>query len=232
MARKLLWILLMIAAIIFSPGAILRWKIGQSVAAKMPELVGPARSYSAGVSGGLFQMLCGRIDSINIRGKGVKLASGVQLNRLDINLTGVRFKPDQTVTSIESTVFSASVTQRDLNYFFATSRPDMSNAKISLDDGKLALSASPRVMAVRTPVSLEGTLQIVKGTRLNLVLNKLRARGMRVPGFVRGRIMRGINPVLDTQQMGIDAKLSSVKIDDGKLTASGSADVSKALAKK
>jgi len=223
--RRLFIAAILVAAVCFAPGAILRWRIGQSVAGRMPQLIGPARSYSVGVSGGLFEIIHGRIDKVDIRGSGVNLSNGVEVDRLDVGLRGVRFKPDRTVTDIRSAEFSAWVTEKNLNDFFASSRPDMPGAKITLDDGKLSLSASPRIFATRTPISLEGTLRIVDGKKLILVLNRLRARGIRIPGFMRRRIMHDINPVLDTQKMGIGARLNSVDISDGAIRVTGTADV-------
>lgn len=229
-AKKPFIALLVLTGICLSPGALLRSKIAQSVAAKMPQLIGPADSYSADVSGGLFSILRGRIDKIKVRGNGVKLSNGVKLDRLDINLSGVHFKPDQTVTNVENTDFAGTVTEHDLNDFLAKSRPDVPHAKVVLEADKLSLSASPRILAIRTPVSMEGTLQIGNETKLNLVLKRLRARGIPVPGFVRGRIMHDINPVFDTTQMGVPAKLSTVAISDGAISLTGTADVKKALA--
>ena len=229
--RRLLIVAILVAVACFAPGAILRWSIGQSVAAKMPELIGPARSYSIGVSGGLFEIIQGKLDKVDIRGSGVNLSNGVAVDRLDVGLQGLRFKPNRTVTDIRSADFSASVTEQNLTDFFASSRPDMPGAKITLDDGKLSLSASPRIFATRTPVSLEGTLRIVDGKKLILVLSRLRARGIRVPGFVRGRIMRDINPVLDTGQLSMGAKLNSVDISNGAIIITGTADVKQVLGK-
>ena len=231
-SRKWLIALIVIAAICLAPGALLRYLIGQSVAAKMPEMIGPARSYSVGVSGGLFEIVQGRIDNIDIQGNDVKLANGIVIDRLDVDLKGIRFKPDQTVTDVATTDFSASVTEKNLSDFLATSRPDMRDAKISFDDGKLLLSASTRVLATRTPVTIEGTLRIVNASKLNLILNRCTARGICVPGFMRGRIMHDVNPVLDTQQIGMGAKLKSVNISDGTITITGNANVRQALVKK
>jgi len=223
--------LIVAAAICFSPGALLRWKIGQSVAAKMPEVIGQAGSYSAHVSGGVLGIVRGRIERVDIRGRDVKMANGVVVDHLNIDLTGVHFRPDQTVTKVEAASFEANVTEDDLNNWIATSRPDLHDGHLTIDDGKLTLTAKPRVMLIRTPVKVEGTLQIVNQTKLNMVLNGLAARGIRVPGFVRGRIQHDINPVLDTEQMGIGAKLKSVQVSRGSITVTGTADVNKALAK-
>lgn len=223
---------LLVAGICLSPGALLRAKIAQSVAAKMPELIGPADSYSAHVAGGFFGIIRGRIEKIDVRGSGVKLSNGVKIDRLDIDLTGVHFRTDQTVTNVENTEFRASVTEKDLNEFLATSRKDVPNAKITLEADKLQLSASPKVLLVRTPVTLEGSLAIDNDTKLNLVLSKLKARGLRVPGFLRGRITHDINPVFDAAQMGVPAKLKTVKIAKGTIALTGKADVGKAIARK
>lgn len=221
----------LIAAICILPGSILRWKIGQSVAAKMPELIGPAQSYSADVTGGFIGILRGRIEKIDITGRKVKMSNGVIVDRLDIALSGVHFKPDQTVTRVESASFAASVIEDDLNNWLATSRPDLHDGHIAIENGKIIVRAKPRVLLLRTPVKVEGTLRIIENNKLYLVLKTVSTRGIRVPGFVRGRIEHDINPILDAEQMGIGAKLKSVNVTNHAITITGTADVNKALAK-
>jgi len=230
-AGKLSIVVILVAAVCLLPGSILRWKIGQSVAAKMPELIGPAQSYSANVTGGLIGILRGRIERIDITGRKVKMSNGVVVDRLDIGLSGVHFKPDQTVTRVESAGFAALVTQDDLNNWLATSRPDLHDGHITIENGRLIVRAKPKVLLLRTPVKVEGTLRILDGSKLYMVLKNVSTRGIRVPGFVRGRIEHDINPILDAEQMGIGAKLKSVRVTDGAITVTGTADVNKALAK-
>ena len=227
-----LLIILIVAGLCLSPGAILRYKIGQSVAAKMPQLIGPADSYTVGVDGGFFGIIRGKIDKLTIHGKGVKMSNGIHVEKLDVVLMGVHFKPDQTVTKVDKTTFDASVTEKNLNDFLKESRRDVPNQKVVIDAKKLPLSASPRVLGIRTPVTLEGTLQIADSTKLNMVLDKVRARGVTVPGFVRGRIMHDINPVMDSTKMGMPAKLKSVTLGKGRITVTGIADITKALGTK
>jgi len=230
-AGKLSIVVILVAAVCLLPGSILRWKIGQSVAAKMPELIGPAQSYSANVTGGLIGILRGRIERIDITGRKVKMSNGVVVDRLDIGLSGVHFKPDPTVTRVESAGFAALVTQDDLNNWLATSRPDLHDGHITIENGRLIVRAKPKVLLLRTPVKVEGTLRILDGSKLYMVLKNVSTRGIRVPGFVRGRIEHDINPILDAEQMGIGAKLKSVRVTDGAITVAGTADVNKALAK-
>ena len=228
-SKSWLFKLLLIMAICLAPGIVLRWVIGQSIAAKMPQLIGPAQSNSASVSGSSIDILQGKIAKVNLHSNKVKLSSGVTVDSLDVGLMGVRFKPDKTVTEIQSTNFTASVSEDSLEKYIAASQPDMANAKVTLSEDKLTISASPRMLATRTPVTVEGTLRIIDRTKLYLVVNKIRARGMRVPGFMRGRVMRDINPVLDTQKLGIGGEFTSVKISCGKIDLTGTADVRQAL---
>lgn len=218
-----------IALICLSPGAMIRSKIEQSVAAKAPELLGPAKSYSVDVSAGIFDLIRCKVKQIDIKGRDVRLQNGVVVDRLNVRLTGVHFKADQTITGISKTEFTAALSEANLRDYLRASRSDMSDADVSLADGKLVLKARPRVLAIKTPVRIEGTLQIEQGRKLNIELSKASAIGIRVPGFVRGRIQRSINPVLDTEQMGMDAKLTKVQITNGEIVLSGIADVKKAL---
>lgn len=223
---------LAILAIFLSPGALIRWKIEQAVVEKAPGLLGPARSYSASVTGGVIDIVRGRVPKIRLRGNEVRLENGIVVDRLDVILSGVRFKFDQTITGVDSAEFSASLSQKNLRDYVRKSRSDMAEAEVELSSGKLVLSAKPRVIGIKTPVLLEGTMQIVDNTKLNVILSKLTARGIRVPGFVRGRIQHDINPVMDTTQMGMQAKLTKVEIKKGEITLSGTADVKQALAAK
>lgn len=225
-------IAIIIAVVCLGPGALIRWKIEQAVSAKLGGMLGAAKSYSVHVSGGLFEMLGGKIKQIDINGKNVKLSNGVVVDRLDVLLSGVHVKPDQTVTGVDTTAFTAVLSEPNLNDYLRASRSDMRDANITLTDGKLLLTAKPRVLAMKTPVSLEGSMQIVRGTRLDMVLSKLSAHGIRVPGFIRGKIQHDINPVLDTEQMGMGARLSKVAIQDGQIALTGTADVKQALVAK
>lgn len=230
-SKKWLVALIVVAAISGAPGAAMRWKIGQSVKEKAPEMISPARLYSVSVKGGAFDIIKGRIEAINIRGYDVRLANGLTIDRLDVRLKEIRFKPDQTITDVQSADFSAILTESNLIDFMSVSRPDMKDAKVVLDDGILKLSVSPRVLATRTPVTLECSLQIEEDTRLNLVINRLVARGIRVPGFVKEKLTKDLNPVFDTSQMDFDAKLKSVDVSNGAITLKGNADVRQALAR-
>jgi hypothetical protein len=228
--KKWAWALVIPVVLCFGPGAFVRWKIEQAVKEKLPDMIGPARSYTVSVKGGLFEIIKGHIAAVNIRGNGVRLANGLTIDRLDIRLQGIKFKPDQTITDVQSTDFAAVVTEQGLSEFLTNARPDMKDSKISLADNRLTLSASLRILATRTPVTLECSLRIDEATKLNLVIDRLIARGVNVPGFVRGKLMHDLNPVFDTQQMGIDAKLRSVQIANGAITLTGNADVKGALA--
>jgi hypothetical protein len=229
---KIILTLLIIAVVCLAPGTLIRWTIEQAVAGKVSGMLGTARSYSVDVSSGLFDILRGRLQKVDIRGNDVKLSNGVVVDRLDVNLSGVHFKPNQTVTGVDSTAFTASLSEGNMDDYLRASRSDLSDADVSLTDGKLSLTARPRVLAIRTPVRVEGTMRIVQGTKLYLVLNRLSARGMRVPGMIRGHIQHDLNPVLDTQQMGMGAKLTKVAIANGEIELSGTADVKQALAAK
>ncbi len=223
---------LLVLLIILSPAALIRSKIEQSVAAKAPELLGPARSYSVDVTGGFIDFMRGRIKRVYIKGKDVRLENGIVVDSLVVNLSGVHFKRDQTITGIDRTTFTASLSERHLQDYLRKSRSDMSDSEVSLPDGRLVLRAKPRVMAIKTPVKIEGKLQIENGTRLNIILSNASAVGIRVPGFVRGRIQKSVNPVMDTKKMGMQGKLTKVEIKKGHIALSGTADVSKALVAK
>ena len=64
-----------------------------------------------------------------------------------------------------------------------------------------------------------------------LLLQPVPAPAVPVPWFVRRRIQHNINPVLDTKQMGIGGKLTSVEISNGEVKLTGTADVNKSIGK-
>lgn len=228
--RKLLISAMIIGTACLTPGTALRSMIGKAVANKMPEIIGQADSYTADVNGDIVDIALGKLEKVDIHGKGVKMANGMVVNRLDISLTDVHFKLDQTITKVKSTNFKAQVIEDDLNNWLATARPDLRNAHITLNSDKLTVTAKPKVMLLRTPVKAEGALQIVDQTKLYMALDKFSTRGIKVPGMVRGHIEHDINPVFDTEQLGIGAKLKSVRILNGAITITGTADANKVIA--
>lgn len=222
----------MILFICLSPAAFVRSKIEQSIEAKAPSLLGPAKSYNVSVTGGLLGIIRGQLEEIDIRGNDVRLSNGVVVDRLDVILKGVRFTRDQTVTDVHRTSFAASLSEHNLEDYLRRSRSDMADADVSLGNGKVSIAAKPRIMLIKTPVRVEGEIQIVQATKLYVILSSLSARGVRVPGIVRGHIQHNLNPVLDTAQMGMGMKLSKVAIRKGAILLTGTADVKRALAAK
>lgn len=227
MRRKMaLFIVLAVVALVggiaILGGALARQTIERAVANELTTAIGPARSYSVHASGSLKQLARGEMTGLRIRGRDVQLSSGVIVDELDVNADGlVMDLRSRQIVSVRKTCFVAQVSEAGLNNYLVNGHPEVPGLSIALADGSLTLRGRPRMLGIKVPVQLDGTMRVSSGTRLMLDLHKLKAVGVKTPGFVRNSIERRINPVMDTTDWAFPTTLTSATITDGKLTVKG-----------
>lgn len=231
MIRKLaLVILLLIVAVIavvaVFGGSYLRTRVEMAVKYQLELALGPAKSYDVRTSGGLLQLVRGRIESLDVTGSGVRLPNGVTLERLDINTKSLAVDPRTgAVDNIGSMRFIALVSQNELSNYLAKSNPEIHDLDLALNNDGFILRASPELRDVRIPVELTGKVKIENDTQVVLDIQGLKASGLRTPGLLQRLLEVRLNPLMDTARWDIPVKLDSAIINEGMLTVSGDLDL-------
>ena len=199
-------------------------RIEREVAARIPSVIGAQGEYKVTAAAGLAGAAGGRIESVRIEGRDVRLKSGIKLKQLDATLSGIRMdRAKRAITKIEKAEFTASITGDELNAFLSRKYPDIPSRAV-LHDGYVTVTARPRVRGVRMRVEADAAMEIEDGTRLVLRVRKVASGGLAAPDIARRYIEQRLNPVLDLSSLGFKSHLTSVTIRPDAVTLSGTGD--------
>ena len=202
-------------------GRMVEERIEKEVAARLPSVIGVSGSYKVEASAGLVGAARGRIESVRIEGRDVRLKSGVRLKRLDTTLKGIHVDPaKRTLTRIEEAQFTASLTGQELNAFLSRKYPDIPS-HAELHDGYVTVAARPRARGGRVRVTSDASLEIENGTRLVLRVRRIASGPVTAPDVAQRYIEQKLNPVLDLSSLGFKGRLTSVTIRPDAVVLSG-----------
>lgn len=197
--------------------------IEKGISDRLPELIGPAKSYTVDVQGSTRQMMRGRMDQIVIRGKGVRMMPDLILDDLEVWLNDVVADPNtSTLKSVGDVQFDAVITQDALNGYLMHTRPE--SIRVTCLDQRMIVDAHPKLLRISTNVKLTGRL-IPKGQRLNFIIDKLEVAGIGTPSIAADYVEGRINPVLDLGKMSLSPELKSVTVVPGAVRFSGTARI-------
>jgi len=209
----------------------IRREVEKGIAKVLPEKIGPAKSYDVKVWASTMKILDGKLDSVDIVGKDVKLPNGLKLAELDVTVKDIRFDPrSREVKSCGETTYSATLSEEELGLYLKRTFPDVPALAVDLKTDRIGVAASPSMTGIRVNIKAEATLDIEKQRFLTLGLRKVTVAGVPTPGFARDYIATKVNPVFDADEIGFDAKISSAKIKDEAVTLTGDLNLMKALA--
>lgn len=226
-------LLVLIMLVMCGCGGRARRKVEEGIAKSLPDIIGPARSYHVTVTGSLFGMMRGNLREIKITGREVEIKNALILSRLDVTLTNVEFDPDtRVVKKVDSTDFSATMSEEDLNVYLAKTYPNIPDLGASLRDCLIVVSAAPSLSAAKVHIRAEATLNVLAERRLVMDLKKITAGGLPAPWFARNYIEKKLNPVFDAADLGFDARIASVRLHRGSMTLTGQLNLMKAIVRK
>lgn len=208
-------------------------KIEKSIAARLPEVIGPADNYKVEVSGHTKDMLQGEIREIRIYGKNVEVAPILKADELFVVLSDVQADTNtQTIKHVGSANFEAVVREPALNSYLRVAHPDLNELKVTLKKGRMLVHVRPSVIGISFGVNLEGDLFVVKPSTVNYKVDRLALAGLKMPGMVADYIEGKINPVQDLSDNALKINLDSALIEQGAIRMKGTADVRASLAGK
>ncbi len=222
-----------IAACILIAGCgkrMLTTRIEDGIAARLPQIVGPARSYKVEVSGHTKDMIKGDMTQIRIFGEGVNLLPELVVDELQVTLNDVDFDTKtQTIKSCGATKFIAVLREPTFNAYLKSAKPDLPELGVKLLQDKVAVHIRPTVLKMSVGVDLEGYLRVVRPAKIYFEVDRLKLAGLKMPGMVADYLEEKINPIQDFSSTGLSVNLTSVNIAPGLLKMQGSADLMDAI---
>lgn len=208
-------------------GAVRR-EVEKSVAATLPELIGPADSYTVSAYGSNLEMVKGRIDRVHIVGTNVKLKDGPVVARLLVDIEDLVVDTgSRKIRRAGGTTYTADITQQALTRYVAAEYPDIYDLAVVLEHGEARVSAKPGLAALSARVQASAKIEVRRERVLALDLNTLRVAGVNTPGIARDFIASRFGTIYDASKLGYDARIKSVTVAPGMLRLTGSLDLTK-----
>ena len=146
----------------------------------------------------------------------------------------------QGKVSMHGLAFSAHITEQDLTDALQKQVERLSDASISMDKRGITLSGNHKVLAMKIPYSVRGTLSVENNSQLVFNIDESQLSGLNMPAGLNALIEKEVNPVYDLkafaarsrkdiekarQQLGYEFKLQIEKITygEGHIIVDGSA---------
>jgi hypothetical protein len=202
-------------------GRMVSGQIEKGIEAKLPELIGPAKSYDVNVDGSAQKMIKGKIRQIDIHGTDVIVPPGLVVNSLDVQLTDVIADTKKgELKSIGGATFAAEVTEDSLNRYLAENRSDKMRAQML--DGRMVVQAEPEVLGLSVGVKVTGHL-VPKGSKLDYRVDRLQVIGINTPQVAARMVEDEVNPVIDLANPPFAPVVKTVEIKPGVVRIAGTA---------
>lgn len=220
--NALLVMILMALILSGCTGDMVTGRVEDSVRDRLPDLIGPAKSYEVQVSGSSWRMMKGKIAEVRIHGKEVWIMPDLCVDDLNVCMKDVvADRKDSTVKSVGKIEFTAATSETALNKYLDKRAEEQS---VRLLSGKALVTARPKVLGITTKVAFTGYLK-ANGRELNLVVTDLDVAGVGTPRLAAKCLEDYINPVLTLKADWIVPKIGTVKIEPGQLVISGTAEL-------
>ena len=215
--------LVLLAALVAS-GCSVSGRVESEIEAALPSALGPADRYQATVGG--VRLGDGTAERIDIVGERVARQDAPVIDRLDVELRGVRYdRKTKRILGAESARATARVLAEDLSDYLVRQR--------GVGDARVALQAPDRavvrvrgeVRGLRLPAAeVRGRLTAEAGT-VRLDVEDVRAGGLGLGGAVARQLSDRINPVVDLTDESLALRVTGVRVEGDELVLETTGDV-------
>ena len=215
--------LVLLAALVAS-GCSVSGRVESEIEAALPSALGPADRYQAAVEG--VRLGDGTAERIDIVGERVARQDAPVIDRLDVELRGVRYdRKTKRILGAESARATARVLAEDLSDYLVRQR--------GVGDARVALQAPDRavvrvrgeVRGLRLPAAeVRGRLTAEAGT-VRLDVEDVRAGGLGLGGAVARQLSDRINPVVDLTDESLALRVTGVRVEGDELVLETTGDV-------
>ncbi len=203
---------------------LVRPKVEKGIAKALPGYIGPAKEYSVTAKGSDVELLRGKIDSLHITGKEVRIDDNLVVSRLTVDMTDVDVDTStRKLKKVGSTTFQALITEKAVNDYVNATRPDGKEMRIELESGKLTAVARPSFHGIGVEVKVTGKPQIEGGCKVNFVADSASLSVLPVPASIVNKLLDRVNPVLDLGKMKFPVTLTAATLKKDAVDLAGKA---------
>lgn len=196
------------------------------IEARLPELVGPAEEYRVQLSRSTAGALRGRMRWMNVTGRNVELSPGVNVDRVDLRLEGIRAdRRWRRLREIRKAEIKLELSEASLNRALDQRSPDFRDVQITLTSGRIRVVAPGPLVDAEGPVTIEGEPVLTTPTTLYWKRSRVAVGEFEVPDAALRKLEAAFNPLVDLSKLKYPVRLTHVAIGEGNLTVSGAASL-------
>ena len=203
----------------------------------LPRMIGPARVWRAHVESPAARTLRGRLRRVTIHGEEVELRSALRLATLDVDVRNIAVDPARgRVQSAGDAVFSAAVTERDLNEYLqrfpAPPEEPVRYRHVYVRTGRFYVEGVRSLAGRQWTFNITAEPRLASPTRLLFDPDRMAVLGMRVPlpASALRFLARILSDGFDFTALPLPVKIHNFRAEYGRIVLSGEADVGRVLA--
>ncbi len=207
--------------------AVVRRSVERRVVARLPEILGPAEHYRVEIRGSRDpELVRGRVKHLEIEGIGIRAREQFDLRRLTLSIDGLRYEGvEPYVVSIEQSRLVIEFTDQALNDYLQARRARY-EPRVRFGHDRVEVALTYPFLGKPTPLTAAGHFRIEDGKRLVFVATEAQVPFLpNQPEFQHKFVEERVNPLLDLGRIEFPARLDSIRLSPGLLTAQGSAVV-------
>jgi hypothetical protein len=203
--------------------------VERGIEEKLPAIIGPADRYTVDVTG--LRTSTGEAERVAVHGERVRLEDAPVLDRLDLDLRGVRFdRATNRLDRVERAQATARVLPADLTVFLDAHRNVRGATLTLLPPGGATLRFRPEAGGFAVPegvaVELSGRLAAEAG-RVRFEVTEVRAAGLNLGRTVARRLSEEINPLVDLTGTEIGLRVTGIRVEPDAVVVEATGDPSR-----
>lgn len=218
----------LVAAALAVTGCNLSGQVEQEIESQLPRAIGPADDYAVTIEG--LRARSGEADRVVVVGTRVRPEGAPVLDRLDLDLRGVRFdRGDRRLERVDAAEATARITPADLAAFLET-RDGVRSATVTLrTPNEATIRVRPDIGDLPLPsgasVDLTGRLSSADG-QVRFDIDEVRALGLGLGETAARRLSGAINPIVDLSGTTPTLDVTSVRVESGAVVLEATGDLS------
>ena len=214
-------------------GRVVNRTVERRIREALPRTFGPAKDYRVHVASPMGRTLRGQLGTVTVDGDDVKLASGMVLEGLNLDLKDVDVDVKQKrLREIKESRFRIVIRDSAIDRFLVGKSlrgETVKNAHITFGEGNsLTVKADRIVDGATVPVSAVGSLKIRDPQHVGVDLTSLSVVGAPVEGPELEVVRSALENAIDLSRLPLHIRLTRIGTSRGTLLLEGTADMSAA----